>query len=130
MTDEKKIRNLWYKEIFLDKKTKKISIVCERRHECRPAKSIDDFKNEGGDLIHDYESVEWNLKDDENDMPYEGGEYKGEEINDVGDWIAIIEEKYNLINEDVPLAKQGKEKIKVEWEDGTITENNRDEIFG
>ena len=130
MTDEKKIRNLWYKEIFLDKKTKKISIVCERRHECRPAKSIDDFKNEGGDLIHDYESVEWNLKEDENDMPYEGGEYKGEEINDVGDWIAIIEEKYNLINEDVPLAKQGKEKIKVEWEDGTITENNRDEIFG
>ena len=130
MTDERKIKNVWERIIFKDVKTKEVSIVCERKFECRPAKPINIFKNEGGDLIHDYESVEWNLKGDENDMPYEGGEYKGEEINDVGDWIAIIEEKYNLINEDVPLAKQGKEKIKVEWEDGTITENNRDEIFG
>jgi len=130
MTDEKKIKNVWERIIFKDVKTKEVSIVCERKFECCPAKPINIFKNEGGDLIHDYESVEWNLKDDENDMPYEGGEYKGEENNDVGDWIAIIEEKYNLINEDVPLAKQGKEKIKVEWEDGTITENNRDEIFG
>ena len=119
MKDEKKIRNLWYKEIFLDKKTKKISIVCERRHECRPAKSIDDFKNEGGDLIHDYESVEWNLKEDENDMPTEEVG-----VGSTDNWIGAVCDKYNLI-----APEQAKEKVRVEWEDGTFTEQNYDEIF-
>jgi len=119
-----KIRNIWEHTYFKDKKTKKNAVVCERKIECRPPKSIDDYKNNGGDLIHDYESVEWNLKEDENDMPYEGGEYKGEEIDDVGDWIGIICEKYNLINDETTV-----DRIKVEWEDGTFEEWDKDELF-
>jgi|TARA_B110000503_G_scaffold141593_1_gene235601 hypothetical protein len=132
MADEKKIQNVWDKIIFKDKKTKKVAIVCEAKSECRPAKPISIFKNEGGDLIHDYEVVEWNLKEDKDEMPYEGGEYDGEEINDTSEWIVIVEKKYNLIyeNEHLPLNKQIKETVRVEWEDGTITENNRDDIFG
>ena len=132
MTVDKKIQNVWDKIIFKDKKTKEVAIVCERKFENRPAKSIEDFKNNSADLIHDYEVIKWNLKEDEDEMPYEGGEYDGEEINDTGEWIAIVEEKYNLIyeNEHLPLGEQIKETVRVEWEDGTITENNRDDIFG
>ena len=63
-------------------------------------------------------------------MPFEGGEYDGEEINDrrmdcnSGRKILIYE------NEHLPLDEQTKETVKVEWEDGSVTENNRDEIFG
>ena len=43
-----------------------------------------------------------------------------------------MEEKYNLIyeNEHLPPDEQTKETVRVEWEDGSVTENNRDEIFG
>ena len=49
-------------------------------------------------------------------MPFEGGEYDGEEINDTGEWIAIVEEKYNLINDVSEV-----DTVKVEWEDGTVS---------
>ena len=57
-----------------------------------------------------------NLKEDKNEMPFEGGEYDGEEINDTGEWIAIVEEKYNLINDVSEV-----DTVKVEWEDGTVS---------
>ena len=115
MTD-KKIQNVWNKIIFKDQKTKEVAIVCERKVECRPPKSVDDYQRNGCDLIHEYEVSEWNLKEDKNQMPFEGGKYDGEEINDTGEWVAIVEEKYNLIYDVSEV-----DTVKVEWEDGTVT---------
>jgi len=87
MTDDRKIKNFWEREYFLDKKTEKISIVCERRLFCLPPKLIDDFNTNGCTDSDDYEVAEWHLKEDKNDIPFERGEYKGEEIEDVSHWI-------------------------------------------
>ena len=99
MTD-KKIRNFWYMTFFLDKETKKPAIICKQKNECRPPKSIEDFKNDGGDLIHDYEVAECNLKEAEKDMPEEDGEYKGKHLDDTESWERAVCDKYNLITSD------------------------------
>ena len=95
MTVDKKISKFWYMEFFLDKETKKPAIVCVQKHECRPPKSIEDFKSNGGDLVHDYESIEWNLKEDENDMPTEEVG-----VGSIDNWVKAVCDKYNLITAD------------------------------
>lgn len=129
MTVDKKIQNFWYIEYFLDKETKKPAIVCKRKHECRPAKSIEDFKNSGGDLIHDYEVAEWYLKEKDIGMPEEDGEYKGEKIKDSEHWKWAVCDKYNLITADEIEFKFEYNRVQIEWEDGTSVEVDYDEFF-
>ena len=129
MTD-KKIRNFWYMTFFLDKETKKPAIICKQKNECRPPKSIEDFKNDGGDLIHDYEVAECNLKEAEKDMPEEDGEYKGKHLDDTESWERAVCDKYNLITSDEIEFKFEYNRVQIEWEDGTFVECDKDEFFG
>ncbi len=128
MTD-KKIRNFWYMTFFLDKETKKPAIICKQKNECRPPKSIEDFKNDGGDLIHDYEVAECNLKEAEKDMPEEDGEYKGKHLDDTESWERAVCDKYNLITSDEIEFKFEYNRVQIEWEDGTFVECDKDEFF-
>ena len=128
MTD-KKIRNFCYMTFFLDKETKKPAIICKQKNECRPPKSIEDFKNDGGDLIHDYEVAECNLKEAEKDMPEEDGEYKGKHLDDTESWERAVCDKYNLITSDEIEFKFEYNRVQIEWEDGTFVECDKDEFF-
>jgi len=124
MTVNKKISKFWYMEFFLDKKTKKPAIVCVQKHECRPPKSIEDFKNNGGDLVHDYEPIEWNLKEDQNDMPTEEVG-----VGSTDNWVKAVCDKYNLITADEIEFKFEYNRVRIEWEDGTSVECDKDEFF-
>lgn len=121
MIDDRKIKNFWERVYFLDKKTEKISILCERNLFCLPPKSIEDFDTNGCTDSNVYEVAEWHLKEDKNDILSEYGEYKGEEIEDVAHWIWAVCDKYNLITSDEAKTTIV-EKYKIVWEDGTIEE--------
>ena len=54
-----------------------------------------------------------NLKEDINEMIYEGDEDEDGEIIDTGEWVGAIEEKYNLSAEYL--------KTEYHWQNGTIT---------
>ena len=138
MTVDKKISKFWNVEYFLDKETKKPAIVCVQKIECRPPKSIEDYKNTGGDLFYDYEVDSWHLEKTKeennrkiffNDMPEEDGEYKGEHINDIEHWRWAVCDKYNLITADKIEFTSEYNRVRIEWEDGTSIEGDKNEFY-
>jgi len=112
----KKIWKYFEKVIFIDPKTKVVMIVCERIMECRPAKTLEEIRDYGADLIYDYEVIEWNLKQSQNDMIKEG--------NSTGEWISVIEEKFKL---EQLLGKDY--NVRLQFEDGSLGEIASDKLW-
>jgi len=112
----KKIWKYFEKVNFIDPKTKGVMIVCERQMECIPAKTLEEIRDYGADLIYDYEVIEWNLKQSQNDMIEEG--------NSTGEWISMIEEKFKL---EQLLGKDY--NLLVQFEDGSLGEIASDKIW-
>ena len=84
--------------------------------ECRPAKTLEEIRDYGADLIYDYEVIEWNLKQSQNDMIEEG--------NSTGEWISVIEEKFKL---EQLLGKDY--NVRLQFEDGSLGEIASDKLW-
>lgn len=113
MADEKKITKGIQHKQFVDEKGN-VKIHCTRICTCEPPQTLKDIEEENGFVgtTYRYEVKDWHLKEDINEMLYEGDEYEGEVI-DAGDWESIICEKYKLTPNDL--------KTEYHWQDSTIT---------
>lgn len=84
-----------------------VKIHCTRRCECRPPKTLAEYENDGGDLIHDFELANWYLQSNKDKMPLE------HDCESLDDWEGTICKKYGLQIEIKP--------DEYVWTDGTKT---------
>ena len=114
MTDENKITKGIQNLKFVDAKGD-LKIYCKRTCTCEPPQTLKDIEEGNGfvGITYRYEVEIWNLKEDINEMIYEEDEDEDGEIIDTGQWVCIIEEKYNLTAKYV--------KTEYHWQDGTVT---------
>ena len=114
MTDENKIIKGIEKVKFIDAKGD-FKILCQRTCTCEPPQTLKDIEEGNGfvGITDRYEVEIWNLKEDINEMIYEGDEDEDGEIIDTGEWEPTIEEIYNLSAKYL--------KTEYHWQDGTVT---------
>ena len=120
----KKILAYYDRLNFVDPKTQSVMIVCESKFECRPAKTLKAIRNDGADLMYNYEVTEWNLKQSQNEMIYEEEEYNGEMFIDKDDWVRAVEDNFKL-----KVIELTKYNTRVLYEDNSWGEIRSDKLW-
>ena len=120
MTDDNKIIKGIEKVKFVDSKGN-LKILCKRTCTCEPPQTLKDIEEGNGFVgtTDRYEVETWELKEDKNEMLYEGDEDENGEIIDTGEWVGTIEEKYNLTAEYL--------QTEYHWQNGTVTFSKKEE---